>query len=288
MTNDDGRGRRGPQGRRSAPQNWRKHPFGRRREPAEALFSSTKVAIVLCRFRGEPQSVAMLTGRRDRAWTKAPSEVHPRYLTRRSPSLLEIQHSPSAVEQERKEVELVLAPIILPVLPVIGGADADARLRRHRGCSGDVGGFCGGVGGAVSGADARSASISVGGGSLAATTGSLPTGAAPRRGRAKSSWDGGASERPRLSAGSRVAAPAASSGARRLECRDGVVDPPAVSLAPGISAEFESVGSAGALRLRGGDVRSRRSRVCRAPFTEAIFWVRMRNSGRSVRIVNAL
>src|SRR5450755_3272249 len=39
---------------------------------------------------------------------------------------------------------------------------------------------------------------------------------------------------------------------RRLECRDGVVDPPDVSLAPRISAEFESLGAPGRGRLGSG------------------------------------
>src|SRR5580704_16783357 len=52
--------------------------------------------------------------------------------------------SPSATEQERKEIELLLALIIRPVLPVLGGADADRRLLRRRGCSGNGGGLCGG------------------------------------------------------------------------------------------------------------------------------------------------
>src|SRR5271155_3139271 len=39
---------------------------------------------------------------------------------------------------------------------------------------------------------------------------------------------------------------------RRLECRDGVVDPPDVSLTPCIGAEFESLGASGRGRLGSG------------------------------------
>jgi hypothetical protein len=42
----------------------------------------------------------------------------------------------SATEQERKEIELLLAPIIRPILPVLSGADADGRLLRYRAGSG--------------------------------------------------------------------------------------------------------------------------------------------------------
>ena len=69
-----------PKGRRSAPQSWRRRPFGRRRERPEALSVQRKMAIVARLLRGEPLelvaretnvSIARLSEWRDRALTGA-------------------------------------------------------------------------------------------------------------------------------------------------------------------------------------------------------------------------
>jgi hypothetical protein len=79
-------------------------------------------------------------------------------------------------KQERKEIELLAAKIVRPILRILGGAYAARRRRRDRGCSGNAGI-------AVADVDPRSATMGVIGRSVVATAGSLPNGGTVRCGQ---------------------------------------------------------------------------------------------------------